>query len=167
MEVCLRFCWSYLHFVPINIIVSFRIQASFQRLMTQNYRVSFIVNIVPQSLKHCPNTHFIERTRIAQPEPQVQSKPGSFIMGFIHKKCEIFSLWTIWGEKNGWARCCELITLGFVSFVCDECEYTQSNLLSSPRLARRMKKWNSSEHSIHVLMSTLNVSVFKNCLTKR
>ena len=93
MEVC---------FVPINIIVSFRIQASFQRLMTQNYRVSFIVNIVPPSLKHCPNIHFIERTRIAQPETQVQSKPRSFIMGFIHKKCEIFSLWTIWGEKNGW-----------------------------------------------------------------
>ena len=28
----------------------------------------------------------------------------------------------------------------------------------------RMKKWNSSEKSIHVLMSTLNDSVFKNCL---
>ena len=77
MEVC---------FVPINIIVSFRIQPNFQRLMTQNYRVSFIVNIVPPSLKHCSNIHFIERTRIAQPEPQVESKPGSFIMGFILKK---------------------------------------------------------------------------------
>ena len=33
------------------------------------------------------------------------------------------------------ARCCELIMLGFVSFVCDECEYTQSNLLSRSRLA--------------------------------
>ena len=71
------------------------------------------------------------------------------------------------GKRMAGARCCELITLGFVSFVCDECEYTQSNLLSRPRLARRMKKWNSSEHSIHVLMSKLNDSVFKNCLTKR
>ena len=135
--------------------------------MSQNYRVSFIVNIVSQSLKHCPNTHFIERTRIAQPEPQVQSKPGSFIMGSSIKNVKFSVYGQFGGKRMAWARCCELITLGFVSFVCDECEYTQSNLLSRPRLARRMKKWNSSEHSIHVLMSKLNVSVFKNCLTKK
>ena len=75
--------------------------------------VSFIVNIVPPSLKHCSNIHFIERTRIAQPEPQVQSKPGSFIMGFILKKNVKFSVYgQFWGKRMAGARCCELITLG-------------------------------------------------------
>ena len=56
----------------------------------------------------------------------------------------------------------------WVLFVMNVSEYTQSNLLSRPRLAaRRMKKWNSSEQSIHVLMSALNDFVFKNCLRKK
>ena len=56
----------------------------------------------------------------------------------------------------------------WVLFVMNVSEYTQSNLLNRPRLAaRRMKKWNSSEQSIHGLMSALNDSAFKNCLHKK
>ena len=48
-------------------------------------------------------------------------------------------------------------------------EYTQKQFikLAQPAAARRMKKWNSSEQSIHMLMSALNDSVFKNRLHKK
>ena len=57
----------------------------------------------------------------------------------------------------------------WVLFVMNASEYTQKQFikLAQPAAARRMKKWNSSEQSIHMLMSALNDSVFKNCLHKK
>ena len=98
-------------------------------LMIQNYRLRrvHIVTVSKQS-KHPQNTHFIERTSY-----NACPQPGSFIMRFIHKKCEIFSLWTIWEKRMDWMR---TLTLCFV--VVDECEYTTHNLLNL--LAKKSQK---------------------------